>query len=207
MRPESDRQPRFPSGAVLAPDFFARASPDVGHDLIGKILWSPDRGGGRLTEVEAYLPATDPASHSFRGPTQRNAAMFGAPGTIYVFLSYGVHYLLNFVCDRVGIGSAVLIRAFEALHDDGSDLLRTQRGRGACGPGLVGKALAVAPSLNGLSLGQASGLYVLDDGERPEVGVSTRIGISRGEKLPLRYYLVGSTCITRGSATRGGPCR
>ena len=64
-------------------------------DLIGKILWSPGLGGGRLTEVEAYLPVEDPASHAARGPTKRNAAMFGPPGTIYVFLSYGVHYLLN----------------------------------------------------------------------------------------------------------------
>jgi len=185
-----DGESGFCRGTPLGADFFARPSDEVAPDLIGKILWSPRRGGGRLTEVEAYLPVEDPASHSAPGPTKRNAAMFGPPGTIYVFLSYGMHYLLNLVCDRPEIGSAVLIRAFEPL----------------CGPGRVGKALGVHPSLNGLPLGEASGLFILDDGTRPAVGVTTRIGISRGDTLPLRYYSLDSKCVTRRSATRGGPC-
>ncbi len=175
-------------GAVLGADFFARSSDEVAPDLIGKILWSPGRGGGRLTEVEAYLPAEDPASHSVCGPTKRNAAMFGPPGTIYVFLSYGVHYLLNIVCDRQAIGSAVLVRAFESV----------------CGPGRVGKALGVNPAMNGLALGEASGLFVVDDGTRPIVGITARIGISRGDSLPLRYYSLGSRWVTKRPATRGG---
>jgi DNA-3-methyladenine glycosylase len=179
----------FPGGITLSADFFARPSDEVAPDLIGKILWAPLRGGGRLTEVEAYLPVEDPASHSATGPTKRNAAMFGPPGTIYVFLSYGVHYLLNIVCDRSEIGSAVLVRAFEPF----------------CGPGRVGKALGIHPALNGLPLGEVSGLFIVDDGTRPEVGVATRIGISRGETLPLRYYSRDSRCVTRRSATRGGP--
>jgi DNA-3-methyladenine glycosylase len=116
--------------------------------------------------------------------------MFGPAGTIYVFMSYGVHYLLNVVCDRPRVGSAVLIRAFEPI----------------CGPGRVGKALGIQPALNGLSLGEASGLFILDDGARPEVGVATRIGISRGGTLPLRYYSMSSRCVTGRSAIRGGPC-
>ncbi len=180
----------MPRGTLLGADFFARPSDKVAPDLIGKILWSPQRGGGRLTEVEAYLPVEDPASHSAPGPTKRNAAMFGPPGTIYVFLSYGVHHLLNIVCDRPEIGSAVLIRAFEPF----------------CGPGRVGRALGIHPALNGLRLGEASGLFVVDDGARPEVGVTTRIGISRGDTLPLRYYSLDSGCVTRRSAIRGGPC-
>ncbi len=123
--------------------------------------------------------------------------MFGPAGTIYVFLSYGVHYLLNFVCDRPGIGSAVLIRAAESLDPQSPSL---------CGPGRVGKALGVHPGLNGLTLGEASGLFVLDDGGRPEVGVATRIGITRGEKLPLRYYSLFSKCITKRAVTTKGPC-
>lgn len=176
-------------GAVLGADFFARPSDEVAPDLIGKILWSPGRGGGRLTEVEAYLPLEDPASHSSRGPTNRNAAMFGPPGTIYVFLSYGVHHLLNIVCDQQEIGSAVLIRAFESV----------------CGPGRVGKALGIHPALNGLALGEASGVFVVDDGTRPDVGTTTRIGISRGDALPLRYYLLGSRCVTKAPPRKGGP--
>ena len=190
MHHDVDGEGALPQGAPLGADFFARPSNEVAPDLIGKILWSPRWGGGRLTEVEAYLPVEDPASHSAPGPTKRNAAMFGPPGTIYVFLSYGVHYLLNVVCDRPEIGSAVLIRACEPF----------------CGPGRVGKALGIHPGLNGLPLGEASGLFILDDGTRPGVRVTTRIGISRGDTLPLRYYSPDSNCVTRRSATKGGPC-
>jgi DNA-3-methyladenine glycosylase len=127
--------------------------------------------------------------------------MFGPAGTIYVFLSYGVHHLLNLVCDQRGVGSAVLIRAFAPLEE-------SQRAGGSvvsCGPGRVGKALGIHPGLNGLPLGMSSGLVVLDDGVTPEVGIATRVGISRGETLPLRYYMVGSTYVTGWRATMGGP--
>jgi DNA-3-methyladenine glycosylase len=195
----------------LGPDFFARSSDEVARDLIGKILWSPDAGGGRLTEVEAYLPAEDPASHAAAGPTKRNAAMFGPPGTIYVFLSYGVHYLLNIVCEREGVGSAVLIRALEALDVPVGTAAPGSGGANRasvshCGPGRLGAALAIGPGLNGASLGNESGLFVVDDGFKEEVCVDARIGISRGAALPLRYYSRGSRCVTRRSATRGGPC-
>jgi DNA-3-methyladenine glycosylase len=182
---------------MLAPEFFSRPSDEVAADLIGKILWRPGLGGGRLTEVEAYLPEADPASHAARGATGRNAAMFGPPGTLYVFLSYGVHYLLNLVTDERGVGSAVLVRAFEALEGDIG-------GTSRCGPGRVGSALGVTPQLNGLPLGDRSGIFVLDDGSRPRVGLTTRIGISRGAALPLRYYAADSKCVSRGSAVRGG---
>ena len=151
---------------MLGPGFFARSSDEVAPALIGKILWSPGVGGGRLTEVEAYLPAGDPASHAACGLTKRNAAMFGPPGTIYVFLSYGVHYLLNLVCDREGVGSAVIIRALEALD-----------GQSYCGPGRVGSALGIKPGLNGTPLGEASGLFVVDDGFKTDAAADTRIGI------------------------------
>jgi DNA-3-methyladenine glycosylase len=189
----------FPPGRLLGPDFFSRSSDQVAPDLIGKILWSPGVGGGRLTEVEAYLPVDDPASHAARGPTRRNAAMFGPPGTIYVFLSYGVHYLLNFVTGGERVGSAVLIRAMEALKDR-----RPGGDESYCGPGLLGAALGVRPELNGLALGPESGLYIIDDGSRPRVGITTRVGITQGAALPLRYYASDSRCVTRRSAIQGG---
>ena len=91
----------LPPGQLLMSEFFSRPSDEVAPDLIGKILWRSGVGGGRLTEVEAYLPQDDPACHAARGRTARNAAMFGPPGCIYVYLSYGIHVLLNLVCDQV----------------------------------------------------------------------------------------------------------
>jgi DNA-3-methyladenine glycosylase len=123
-----------PTGDVVPEAFFARASDEVAADLIGKILWREGFGGGRLTEVEAYLPVDDPASHSASGRTHRNAAMFGPPGHLYVYLSYGVHSLLNFVCDSEGRGSAVLIRSYDPLGEAGSEVAVL----GARGPGVVG---------------------------------------------------------------------
>jgi len=190
--PEEGAAGRLPPGRVLTAEFFARPSEQVAPDLIGKIVWALGRGGGRLTEVEAYLPKDDPACHAARGMTRRNAAMFGPPGHIYLFLSYGVHLLLNLVCERQGVGSAVLIRSFEPLGRPGG-----LEGVGARGPGLVGRALGVRREMNGASLGPASGLYIIDDGHQPEVAVTTRVGISRGQHLPLRYYMKGSRFVSR----------
>ncbi len=187
--------------SVLSPDFFARSSDEVASDLIGKILWRTGVGGGRLTEVEAYLPQADPACHAARGRTPRNSPMFGPPGSIYVYQSYGIHVLLNIVCDRVSVGSAVLIRSFEPKGD--SEVLRDNRRQGigasrdlSCGPGRVGQALGLHLGLNGLALGESSGLFMFDDGERPEVGRTTRIGISHGVELPLRFYMIGSSYVS-----------
>jgi DNA-3-methyladenine glycosylase len=207
----------LPPGRIVPASFFARPSDEVARDLIGKIVWARSAGGGRLTEVEAYLPEGDPACHAYRGPTRRNAAMFGPPGSIYIFRSYGIHLLLNFVCEREGVGSAVLVRSFEPLESPAgsvSELAEVsetpgppQRApqqappgahtRAACGPGLVGQALRLHPGLNGLPLGDASGLYVLDDGHQPEVQVTTRVGISKGQHFQLRYYMKDSKCVTR----------
>lgn len=134
--------------------------------------------------------------------------MFGPPGSIYVFLSYGVHWLLNFVCDEEAVGSAVLVRAFEPV----GDVRGLQYNRGiaragpllSCGPGRVGQALGVGPELNGRHLGDDSGLFVVDAGGRPSVGSATRVGISRGGDLALRYYMTGSAYVTGGARTGGG---
>jgi DNA-3-methyladenine glycosylase len=208
-----------PPGRLVPSSFFASPSDQVAPRLLGTILWFRGIGGGRLTEVEAYLPEDDPACHAYRGLTRRNAAMFGPPGTIYVFQSYGVHMLLNLVCDHEGVGSAVLMRSFEPLGD--TSILEANRrvvrrvtlqcNRAAQpprkvdlarGPGCVGQALAVHLGLNGVTLGEDSGVLVIDDGWRPEVGCSTRIGISRGDRLPLRFYTVGSAYVSGSRRTR-----
>lgn len=202
-----------PAGCIVAPAFFARPSSEVGPQLIGKILWRAGVGGGRLTEVEAYLPEGDPACHAARGVTRRNAAMFGPPGCVYVYQSYGIHILLNLVCDAESVGSAVLVRSFEPLGNV-ERLCRNRRfteawdGPGlSCGPGRVGQALALRLDLNGLPLGEGSNLFVIDDGVRPPVGVTTRIGISQGDTLPLRYYMEGTKYLSRAPRTIRGDRR
>jgi len=207
-----------PSGLVGALDgaFFDRPSPSVAQDLIGKILWREGVGGGRLTEVEAYLPEGDPACHAACGMTKRNEAMFGPAGHIYVYLSYGVHVLLNIVCDREGRGSAVLIRSFEPVGDVSQlEANRALRGTGRArsrsarcdisrGPGRVGQALALGLELNGLPLGTPSGLWVYDDGKAAQVVLSERIGISKGGHLPLRFCLAGSPYVSHSGRRREG---
>ncbi len=213
---------RLPAGRILTEDFFARSSESVAPDLIGKILWREGVGGGRLTEVEAYLPDDDPACHAACGPTRRNAAMFGPPGTVYVYLSYGVHVLLNLVCDREQVGSAVLIRSFEPLGETrhlrlnpaGNGKAKSPGGGSSdhadygpplcCGPGRVGQALDLYLGLNGLPLGEASSLYVIDDGVAPTVQRTTRIGISKGDGLLLRFIMSDSAYVSRQARPRGG---
>lgn len=160
--------------------------------------------------MEAYLPEGDPACHASRGRTRRNAAMFGPPGCIYVYQSYGIHILLNLVCEEESVGSAVLVRSFEPMGDV-EQLCRNRGAPGAgdgpglsCGPGRVGQALGLRLELNGLPLGERSGLFVIDDGIRPQIGVTTRVGISQGEALPLRYYMEGTRYLTRAPRTIRG---
>lgn len=218
-------------GKVLPQEFFARPADIVARGLVGKILWREGVGGGRLTEVEAYLPQGDPASHSYRGRSERNSSMFGPPGHLYVYISYGVHALLNVVCDMESIGSAVLIRAFEAVGDSSvmmSNRLEGMRSRRrsetdgddgssptaapsaqraklrwlGCGPGRIGQALGIGLELDGLSLGAASGLYVIDDGASPCVSSEWRVGISKGVELPLRYLDADSGCVSNVARAR-----
>ena len=168
-------------------------------------------GGGRLTEVEAYLPAGDPASHSCRGETKRNRSMFGPPGSIYVYLSHGLHVCLNVVCDSESVGSAVLIRSLEPLGDTstlccnrvhGGDSKYPSDTRAklkwlACGPGRVGQALGLHLGLDGLPFGTASGIQFFDDGAKSRVEKSARTGISKGGDMPLRYFAAGSPYVTQ----------
>lgn len=191
-----------PSGATLPTSFFDRSADLVAADLVGKVLWRDDVGGGRLVEVEAYLPQDDPGCHAHRGMTPRNRAMFGAPGTVYVYVSYGVHLLLNLVCLAEGVGSAVLVRAFEPMGDPSA--LLANRGLSmsevrlaASGPGRVGRALSLDLNWNFVALGEGSGLTVFDDGCRPSVECTPRIGLTSGRDLNLRYILPESPYLSR----------
>jgi DNA-3-methyladenine glycosylase len=161
-----------------------------------------DGVGGPVVEAEAYAP-DDPASHAFRGPTVRNAAMFGPPGTLYVYRSYGIHWCMNVVCRPRGVGAAVLVRALEPEH--GVERMRARRGREplATGPGNVGQALAASPALNG------EPAVLLPPGRERRVASSVRIGLTKGVDRPWRFYDPESSFVSRpiSSAPRVGPGR
>ena len=181
----------------LGRSFFAVSVHDVAPDLIGAILLV-DGVGGRIVEVEAYHHS-DPAAHSFRGPTPRNAVMFGPPGHAYVYRSYGIHWCLNFVCERDGSASAVLIRAIEPL--EGLAKMRRRRGladqRLLCsGPGRVGQALGITHALNGLALDRPPFELIARHG-KPEIATGVRIGITKAADLPWRYGLAGSRFLSK----------
>jgi DNA-3-methyladenine glycosylase len=202
-----------PPGRPLDHSFFARPADEVAVDLVGKILWRRGVGGGRLVETEAYLPAGDAACHAARGLTPANTCLFGPPGTIYVYVSSGIHRLLNLVCGEEGHGTGVLLRALEPLGEVGGlRANRRARARGrlspeirsdhlAAGPGRLGDALAVDLDLNGLPLGDRSGLFVFDDGCHPPVERTPRVGVSGGASLLLRYILPGSGFVSRTPRT------
>lgn len=182
--------------APLPPAFYARPAPEVARALIGMQLLVSGVGG-RVVETEAYDHA-DPASHSFNGPTVRNAAMFGPPGRAYVYRSYGLHWCLNVVCGTTP-GSAVLIRALEPKH--GLDLMRERRGqvpnRDLCrGPGRLCQALAITGALDGQPL-DTMPFTVLNCTAQVEVVTDRRIGITHGADTLWRFGLTGSRFLSR----------
>lgn len=180
--------------ALLGRDFFDRPVVEVARDLIGATLLV-DGVGGPLVEVEAYDRA-DPASHSFRGPTPRNQAMFGPPGHAYVYRIYGMHWCLNFVCQP---GSAVLIRALEPLH--GARLMAERRGgvspRQLCaGPGRLCQALGIDLTQNGLPLDETP-FAVWPADEAGDIATGPRIGITKGVETPWRFVRPGSPFLSK----------
>jgi DNA-3-methyladenine glycosylase len=186
----------MPSGK-LGPEFFARSVHQVAPDLIGATLLAGGVGG-RIVEVEAYHH-TEPAAHSYRGETERNAVMFGPPGRIYVYRSYGIHWCMNFVCEPAGSASAVLIRAIEPT--EGLATMRRRRGvkdeRLLCsGPGRLCEALAVTIAHNGARIDRAPfALYAA--AEKPKVVAGVRIGITKAAELPWRYGEAGSKFLSK----------
>jgi DNA-3-methyladenine glycosylase len=174
-------------GKKLRRAFFARSVLEVAPDLIGATLLV-DGVGGLIVEVEAYHH-TEPAAHSYRGPTPRNLVMFGPPGFLYVYRSYGIHWCMNLVCEKEGSASAVLIRALQPTH--GLAAMRRRRGvsdeRALCsGPGKLTEALGVTIAHNGLAL-DAPPFALHARTAEVEVATGVRIGITKAVDLPWRY--------------------
>jgi DNA-3-methyladenine glycosylase len=181
----------------LRRDFFARSVHKVAPDLIGAML-TLNGVGGRIVEVEAYHH-TDPAAHSYRGQTERNAVMFGPPGVAYVYRSYGIHWCVNVVCEPEGSASAVLIRALEPT--EGLKTMKRRRGlsdeRLLCsGPGRLCQALGITIAHNGLPLDRPP-LELFAREEEPEIVTGVRIGITKAADLPWRYGLKGSRFLSK----------
>lgn len=176
---------------MLEPRFYARDALVVAPELLHKVL-VVGPCAGRIVEVEAYR-SDDPASHSFRGPTSRNAAMFGPAGHLYVYFTYGMHHCANVVTGITGDGQAVLVRAVIPLR--GIAEMRRRRGGRADrvltdGPGKLTQAFGIDRSHDGADLCAEASLAIVDDGTAPPQAPSAsgRIGIRSGTDLPWRWH-------------------
>lgn len=186
-----------PRARAVGRAFFDRPPQVVAEDLLGCEL-SFAGAGGVIVEAEAY-GQDDPASHSFRGETPRCRAMFGPPGTVYVYLIHGLHWCLNLVTEQRGRGAAVLIRAIEPTH--GIRAMRERRGvddeRLLCaGPGRLTQALGITGDIDGLTR-HAAGLHVGRRATTPDIARVPRIGISEARELPWRMVARGSRFLSR----------
>jgi DNA-3-methyladenine glycosylase len=190
---------------TLPRDFYARPTLDVAADLIGKVLVHQTARGitaGVIVETEGYIGEADPACHAAPGPTLRNAPLYGPPGFAYVYLNYGIHYLVNAVTEPEGAPAAVLIRALEPL--EGERLMRRRRQAPASvpatalcrGPGNLSRALGISLQQNRADLTQ-SALRIEDRGlARREVVWGPRVGISVGVEHSWRCSAAGSAAVS-----------
>jgi DNA-3-methyladenine glycosylase len=187
----------MPRAKSIAAVLGSLTSPQAARRLIGA-RFELDGVGGTIVETEAYAQH-DPASHTFGGPTARNAVMFGPAGRVYVYRSYGLHWCMNIVCGEMGEGAAVLIRAIEPVA--GLETMRERRGlddvRLLCsGPGRLGEALGITLAHNGLAVDRPPFRLVLPKDEA-RIVVGPRIGISRAADVPWRFGLAGSPFLSR----------
>ncbi|EMD9440491.1 DNA-3-methyladenine glycosylase [Burkholderia cepacia] len=194
--------PAWP-GAVLPRAFFDRTATDVAPQLLNKILAAADGRVGRIVEVEAYAGAIDPAAHTYRGKTPRNATMFGPPGHLYVYFTYGMHWCCNCVCGPDGTGTGVLIRALEPVQ--GIERMRAARppqtrDRDLCrGPARLTQAMGIGGAQDGVDLVAArEGFAIVDDGTPPPANLAggPRIGIRVGMDFPWRWCVPGSRYVS-----------
>ena len=184
--------------------FFNRPSVVVAPELLGCVVEHRAPDGlvaVRLTEVEAYRADRDPASHAFRGRTPRNAVMFGEPGHVYVYFTYGMHFCMNLVCEGVDIASALLLRAGEVV--EGGDLARSRRGDApvrdlARGPARLTVALGISRDANGLDACYPASAVRVRRGREGEgrVLAGPRVGVSSGEQTPWRFWLEGEPTVS-----------
>ncbi|MGQ9806404.1 MAG: DNA-3-methyladenine glycosylase [Chlorobiales bacterium] len=196
----------------LPPSFYERPTLSVATALLGKVLVRSlviaERNvvlKGKIVETEAYLAHPrygDESCHAYRGMTERNKAMFGEPGTVYVYFTYGNHFMLNIVTEPQGEAAAVLIRALEPLSE--IDFLYTRRNVTkkidlTNGPGKFTQAFQIDRTLNGISL-QSEILYIEDAPpiSPSDICTTSRIGITKGIHLPWRYFIAGNPFVSKG---------
>ena len=192
------------AGKRLPRAFYRRDPREVAPDLLNKILVAADGRRARIVETEAYCGAFDAAAHTYRGKTPRNAVMFGVPGLLYVYFTYGMHYCCNAVCGEEGEGVAVLLRAAEPLA--GLDRMRAarpaaKRDRDLCsGPARLCQAFDIARTQDGVDLVTgAGGLSIIDDGVPPpdEPVVTSRVGIRHAAEELWRWYVPGNPNVSK----------
>jgi DNA-3-methyladenine glycosylase len=195
---------------IIPRAFYARPTLEVARDLIGQVLVHETRAGvaaGVIVEAEAYIGESDPACHAAPGPTRRNAPLYGSPGIAYVYLNYGMHYLVNAVTEPTGSPAAVLIRALEPI--EGEALMRRRRARGTgrrpdafstvelCrGPGNLTRALGISLRDNQRDLTSSRLRVESWDLPRRELAWSRRIGINVGVETEWRVFDAGSPAVS-----------
>ena len=202
-----------PRPAVLPRSFYNRPTLIVAEALLGTVLVHRTPAGvaaGMIVETEAYIGEDDPACHAAPGPTARNAPLYGPPGLAYVYLNYGIHYLVNAVTEAEGHPAAVLIRALEPI--DGIALMRQRRTEGLAavadhqicrGPGNLTRALGISLAENRQDLISSPSLWIEDRGlQRGEVAWGPRIGIRVATDRPWRCWIVGNRSVS-GPRGRG----
>jgi DNA-3-methyladenine glycosylase len=182
----------------LGKKFFDKPTTDLAQALLGKVLVLGDLRG-IIVETEAYLSKDDPGCHACNGMTKRNAPMFGPAGNTYVYLIYGMYHCLNIVSGKEGEGEAVLIRALEPVAgvEKMQKRLKTNKIENLCnGPGNLTQAFGITKKLNNTSL--TDGLLSVHDSKiKPEICKSTRIGLSAGKELELRFFIKGNRFVSK----------
>jgi DNA-3-methyladenine glycosylase len=187
-----------PAAEARLRSLLSRAAAEAARGLIGCILvrrWPDHEVGARIVEAEAYLGSGDPAAHVFRGRTPRTAPLFGPPGTVYVYVVYGMHHCLNLAVDGPGVPGCVLVRAAEPLpgSDLAPDALR--------GPGKLCRGLGIDTRLSGRHLFEEDAPLTLREGGPPRrVAVSRRVGIRQAAERRLRFFDPGSAAVSRRRA-------